>query len=426
MIFNYNIFAMKQRKFSGLLLLLLVALLGDCGNRTGSDEIVLEVDPAGYLSKDVPVYADVSLPSGLRDMPADRITVTLRSAGGEYRGIPGQLTDTGNGNHRLWWVLPETSPDHPLRWHATLAVDGERFVPSFRWEDAPGEHADLLFGDRRVLRYIYKLDEHFKKGEHLSAWNKVFYHVYDLKGDQVITNGPEEGLWSHQRGIMAGWRDVGFRGQELSFWGMEDLTVQKHIEFLEVTAGPVMALLRTLVHWNDSNGITVVEEERQVVIYRKPPPVILLLDFSSTLRAVNGPVILDGNAEHGGVQYRAHNDVNQGAPGSGKPEYHFHRDGIDPHEDYDLPWVGMSYGLRNKTYSVLDMDHPGNPDPTIWSAYRSYGRFGPFFRKELDTNESLTIKYRFWISEDLMPDRSVLSLKYEAYRNPPGTHIIEK
>jgi hypothetical protein len=205
---------------------------------------------------------------------------------------------------------------------------------------------------------------------------------------------------------------------------MEDLTVQKHIKFLDITAGPVLAKVRALIHWNDSTGTTIVEEEREAVIYRQPPPVILLLDYASTLRAVNGPVILDGNAEHGGVQYRAHNDVNEGIPGTAKPIYYFHQDGIDPHEDYDLPWVGMTYGLRNKMYSVLDMDHPDNPDSTIWSAYRDYGRFGPFFREELDPGEHLTIQYRFWISEDSMPGRDALRAKYAACTAPPTVKVI--
>jgi hypothetical protein len=283
---------------------------------------------------------------------------------------------------------------------------------------------DLLLGGRLVFSYNYELDDHFIKGEHLSSRNKAFYHVYDLQGDHVITNGPEEGLWSHQRGIMIGWRDVGFRDKELSFWGMEDLTVQKHKRFLEISAGPVLARIRTLIHWNDSIGTTLIEEERQAVIYRQLPPVILLLDYVSTLRAVSGSVILDGNAEHGGVQYRAHNDVEEGLPGTVKPSYYFHQNAIDPHIDYNLPWVGMSYGLRNKMYSVLDMNHPDNPDSTIWSAYRDYGRFGPFFRKELETGGSLSIKYRFWISEDSMPCREVLTSKYAAYQDPPEIRVI--
>ncbi len=205
---------------------------------------------------------------------------------------------------------------------------------------------------------------------------------------------------------------------------MEDLTVQKHIEFKKSIAGPILAQTEALIQWNDSTGTTIIEEIRKATIYRQSPPDLLLLDFTSSLKAVNGPVTLDGNADHGGVQFRAHNDVAEDAPGAKKATYYFHQDSIDPIEDYNLPWVAMSYGLNNKTYSILQMDNPDNPGPNIWSAYRDYGRFGPFFRKDLDANETLTIQYRFWMSENDMPDRDVLSSKYTAYIKPVQIQII--
>ncbi|MFC2087856.1 DUF6807 family protein, partial [Bacteroidota bacterium] len=232
--------------------------------------------------------------------------------------------------------------------------------------------------------------------------------------------------YGHHRGIMIGWKRIWHGDKAIQFWGMEDHTVIKHIKYLEETAGPVMAKTKVLIHWNDSLGNTIMEEERQAVIYHQNPSAILLLDFTSTIKPVIGPVRLDGDAEHGGVQYRAHDDVAQDAPGSVKPTYFFHEEGIDPREDYNLPWVGMQYGLRNKSYSVVQMNHSGNPEPTIWSAYRTYGRFGIFFPKELDKNESLTIHYRFWISEDTMPDRDILNSMYDAYENPPQIQVINK
>lgn len=413
---------MMRRIFSGLVVL--IFLLSSCSTKTSSTYIVLEVKPTNYISKEVPVHVNVQLPSRFRRLPADEITVTLQSEDSEYKQISGQIIKSENGTHQLWWILPKTNRNNTVQWTATLTKDSDCAGPTFNWENTPGKHLDLFLDKKRVFRYSYELDDHFEKGEILTARNKAFYHIYDLQGEDVITNGPEKGLWSHHRGIMIGWRDVGFQGQKLSFWGMEDLTVQKHINFQKTIAGPVVAKVEALIHWNDSTGTTVIEEKRQATIYRQFPPVILLLDFASTLKAMNGSVTLDGNAEHGGVQYRAHNDVVEKVPGTKKPTYYFHQDGIDPHEDYNLPWVGMAYGLRNKMYSVLDMDHPDNPNPTIWSAYRDYARFGPFFREELDANETLNIHYRFWISEDSMPDRDILSSKYAVYLNPPQIRVI--
>ncbi|HKJ69194.1 MAG TPA: DUF6807 family protein [bacterium] len=414
---------MKQRRFAGAVVFIFL-LTSMCAPQPDSTDINLELQATDYSAAEIPVSANVQLPAGFRRVSPDEIVVTLGSDDGAYADIPGQIVATDDGGHQLWWILPETGQTNPARWTATLIRSREQAAPAFHWENTPAVHLDLLLNQKRVFRYSYEMDDQFEEGETLTALNKAFYHIFDLQGADVITNGPKEGLWSHHRGIMIGWRDVGFQGEELSFWGMEDLTVQKHIEFLREVAGPVLGQTRALIHWNDSTGTTIIEEEREATIYRQSPPAILMLDFTSTLRASDGPVMLDGNAEHGGVQYRAHNDVADEAPGAEQPTYYFHRDNIDPHEDYNLPWVGMSYGLRNNTYSVLDMDHPDNPDSTIWSAYRDYGRFGPFFRTDLDANETLTIHYRFWISEDSMPDRDVLASKYAAYVNPPEVSVL--
>ncbi len=389
------------------------------------DTIKIKVDQTVYITRELPVSADIQLPEKFRGMQAEDVGITLKS-GTVDSPLAGQLFNYGSGKYKLCWLLPETNSDKPTKWKAEFYKKVETTAPEFEWKDTPGKNLDLYFDGKKLFRYCYELDDHFKKGETLTAKNRVFYHIYDLQGKDVITNGPEEGVWSHHRGIMIGWRDIGFNGQELSFWGMEDLTVQKHIKFIETSGGPVAGKVVSEIHWNDSTGVTLLKEIRTAVIYRQPSPDIMMLDFTSRLTAVNGAVKLDGNAEHGGVQFRAHNDVAEGAEGSTKPVYYFHKDGIDPYKDFDLPWAGMSYGLRNKTYSVLDINHPENPKPSVWSAYRDYGRFGPFFIYEMDKNETLEINYRFWISERDMPEREVLNAKSKGYINPPQIEVLTK
>ena len=410
-------------KFLGVFLLGLLIGLSQCTTKNTS-KIVLEEEPTNYAAKEIPVHAEIQLPEKLRNVSNDELSVTLQTKSGKFSDVPGQITESATGERELWWILPETT-DNKVEWDATIKKDSSQQKTGFKWVDTPNKHLDLFLDGRRVFRYSYQLDEHLHKGKTLTERNKPFYHIYDLQGTSKITNGPEEGVWSHHRGIMIGWRNVGFQGQDLSFWGMEDLTVQKHIKFIKNVAGPVLAQTEALIHWNDSTGTTIIEEKRQATIYRQAAPDLLVLDFKSTLKAVNGAVNLDGNAEHGGVQFRAHNDVAEGAPGSKKPTYYFNKDNIDPHKDFNLPWVGMSYGLNNKTYSILQMDNPENPRPTVWSAYRDYGRFGPFFSKKLAANESFTVRYRFWMGEENMPARNVLSEKYQAYIHPVKIQVVE-
>ena len=404
--------------FFGFIALLLVT---NC-SLFQKDTISIKVDQTDYVTNDLPVFAKVKVPEKFSALSSDEVGIRLKTAS-KNTLLPGQLLSSDDGLQTLCWLLPRTNQEKATKWKAEFYKKEKPGNGEFEWEETPGKYAELYFDGRKIFRYCYELDDHFEKGKTLTANNKVFYHIYDLDGDDYITNGPEEGVWSHHRGIMTGWRDIWHEGKKLSFWGMEDLTVQKHIEFKELSGGPVAAKVVSEIHWNDSTGLTLIKEIRTAIIYHQPEPGIMLLDFTSELTAVDGPLRLDGNADHGGTQFRAHNDVAEGIEGSKKAGYYFHKEGIDPYKDFDLPWVGMDYGLRDKTYSVLDIDHPGNPKPSMWSAYRDYARFGPFFIYELGKNETLEVNYRFWISESEMPDREMLDAKSKGYVDPPAVSV---
>jgi len=399
-------------------LLVSIFMLMATGCFKNDSSLTLNVKSTDYVSENVPVHLQINLPVEFQNLAVENIGVTMNSQDGSHQNIPGQITLDDQGQHQLWWIIPRTNADKDVAWKATFHKSIDPSIPVFSWEDTPGKHMDLLFDNKKVFRYEYELDSQRVKGETLTAKNKVFYHVYDLDGKNLITNGYGPGEYPHHRGIMIGWRNVGFRGQDMSFWGMEDLTTQKHIRFIKKTAGPVVSQLESLIHWNDSTGNTIIEEIRSATVYNQPEPAILLLDFSSDLKAIGDSVTLSGDPEHAGVQYRAHNDVAADAPGSSKPTYYFNQENTDPRKDYNLPWVGMSYELNHKTYSVVDMNGSGNPEPTIWSAYRDYGRFGPYVKYDLGKNESLHLNYRFWISESTMPGRGEITAKYEAYQHP--------
>jgi hypothetical protein len=193
--------------------------------------------------------------------------------------------------------------------------------------------------------------------------------------------------------------------------------VQKHQKFSELTAGPVLARSNSLVHWRDRDGRTIIAEQRETTVFRQLDPTILLLDFCTELKAVNGDVFLDGDPEHAGVQYRPHDGVAKGGKDV-KATYLFHKEGIDAHKDKDLPWAAMSYGLNGKRYSVLYM-------AVIYSAYRDYGRFGAFFKKKINDGDTLTLRYRIWITEGRMPERVKLANKYSGFVDGPKVEVVK-
>ena len=289
---------------------------------------------------------------------------------------------------------------------------------TFSWRDTDGKHLDLLLNGNKVTRYMYAHDT--STGQRTFETYKPFHHVYDAEGNR-LTNGPDgesEYLskkikYPHHRGILIGWNKLTFEGQRYDLWHMKEVH-QVHQKFVELTAGPTMARSTALIHWNGKDGKPILVEHRTITVHRQSDAKVILLDFQTELKAVRGDVLLDGDPEHAGVQYRAHNGVAAGGK-DGKATYLFHKNGIDPKKDHDLPWVAMSYGLDSGRYSVQHIDHPNNPKPTIYSAYRDYGRFGAFFKKKIAADTSLTLRYRIIVSRGEMPGRRELANRYSAY-----------
>ena len=67
-----------------------------------------------------------------------------------------------------------------------------------------------------------------------------------------------------------------------------------------------------------------------------------------------------------------------------------------------------------------------NPKPTIYSAYRDYGRFGAFFKKKIAADTSLTLRYRIIVSRGEMPGRRELANRYSAFVNGPKVEVLSR
>lgn len=289
-----------------------------------------------------------------------------------------------------------------------------------RGPQSRGEYHDLLIDGTRVVRYMQAYDPSSQQRRFETY--KPFHHVYD--GEQRLTNGPDgeseyiakEIQFPHHRGIFIGWNKLVCEGQRYDFWHMQT-AAQVHQRHERGWSGNREAGHVAVIHWNDPDGEPVLVERRHVTVRRLADPAILLLDFRSDLTAVRGDVFLDGDPEHAGVQYRAHNDVGT-APDAAKAEYLFHAEGIDPKKDKDLPWAAMSYGLGGRRYWVQQMNHPDNPKGGVYSAYRDYGRFGAFFTDTIQKDQTLTLRYRFWIGRGETPSREEFAAQYAAYAKP--------
>ena len=275
-------------------------------------------------------------------------------------------------------------------------------------KDHLGKHLDILREGKPLLRYMYDFNQENAETTHNTY--KVYHHVLDPKGEQEITKGPG-GNYTHHRGIFIGFARMGHDGKSYDFWHMKNQCVQVHDKVLMQEDSENSTIVSTLINWNSEPGKTLIEEVRTVSVLKGDTEAHLLCDWKSQLKAVAGDVLLKGDPEHAGVQYRPHNDVAQNK----SAKYTFHADGIDPKKDKDLPWVAMTYKLGEQTYTVQHMRHPENPADSVYSAYRDYGRFGNYFVAPVADGETLTLHYRFRITLGEAPSREALQKEYDNY-----------
>jgi hypothetical protein len=221
---------------------------------------------------------------------------------------------------------------------------------------------------------------------------KPYLRVVDPTNGQAITKGPG-GTYTHHRGIFFGWMRVGLDQQRLDLWSMGSGR-QVHTGFKEQSAKDGSAKLVSLINWNDKKGQLIISEERTMILSQPSAPGFLRVDFLTTVKAEAGDLLLEADPEHGGVHYRAPQEVD-----ASKTDYFFPVAKPLPHKDVDYPWVGMNYTLGEKSYGVVQIDHPANPRGTKWSAYRDYARFGAYPHATLKKGETLSLKYRFIVSQ---------------------------
>ncbi len=360
--------------------------------------IEVTVDAGDCDRENTPVVAVV-------EVPADAVSATLVDPDGKK--IPGQLTGLGvamslkkpSPNLReLHFILPKLAKGKKM----TLKVETSKKPPAppvFHWKDTPGEHVDLLWGDRPVLRYMYhEYDDSDKDKRHDTF--KVYHHVFSPSGERIITKGPG-GKYTHHRGLFFGYCHCTFPGGKADTWGCGS-GHQVHGEFLSDEGGPVLGRHRVAIQWRaNKENKTFVKEQRELTAYNTPGG--NLIEFATRVSSAGGPVKLDGNAPHAGFQFRAEQEV---AEKTEKQTQYLRPDGRGEKgqaraKAVNLPWDAISFILGDKRYTALYLDSPKNPKPAEYNE-RTYGRFGSYFVTELDDEKSTTANYRVWIQDGEM------------------------
>jgi hypothetical protein len=283
-------------------------------------------------------------------------------------------------------------------------------APAFKFVDEKGQHTDLLYGDRLVLRYFNA--PHDPKDHYYTF--KPFHILFDpAAGKTQLTTGSakaaKDGTFPHHRGLFYGWNKVSYDGKSADIWhGTKDVFSQ-HDKVLEQEAGPVFGRQRSAISWHGSDGQTFATEERELTVYAVAGGT--LIDFASVLKTDRPSVKLDGDPQHAGFHFRAAQEV---AKTTAKETYYLRPDGkgkpgetrnwdakkADP-KTVNLPWDAASFVVGGKRYTVLRVNHPDNPKDARGSE-RDYARFGDYFEYTLTPEKPLRVKYRIWAQEGEM------------------------
>ncbi len=387
-----------------------VRALGD------SSSFDLTVEAGRHKRNNVPVR--VLMPRG--QIGRNRIASVMLS-GADGKSIPAQWTGPGllsSAAGELHFVLPHLAAGESARLKATLSTQPPPSAGGFSWHDHPGHHTDLMFGERPILRYHYERLDESTPASRVRTY-KVFHHVFSPKGDRIVTNGLLEDPKvhsPHHRGIFYGFNRIAYgNGKRADTWHCIDGAFQQHEGFLASEEGPVLGRHRVAISWHGPDT-AFAEEERELTVYNVPGG--HLIEFASRLRSPSDRVKLDGDPQHAGFQFRAHNDVDAFTSqetiyirpdGIGKPGETRNWDPQTRQGPVNLPWNAMSFVLDGKRYTVAYLDHPGNPKEARFSE-REYGRFGSYFEYTIEKDKPLTVNYRLWLQEGLMQPEEVAAL----------------
>lgn len=284
----------------------------------------------------------------------------------------------------------------------------------FKFVEKAGEHTDVLFGDRPVLRYVNKPRD--AKAHYLTF--KPFHQVFDPKEGKVMLssgayNDPKDGQFPHHRGLFFGFNKISYEqdGKPMTadIWhGTKDV-FSTHDQMTATEAGEVFAKHTAAISWHGPDGKSFADELRSVTVYNVAGGT--MLDWSSELTTKLQKVRLDGDPQHAGFHFRATQEVSKETKGK---TYYLRPDGKGQPGDFrnwdakskdaktvNLPWNAMSFVTGGKRYTALRINHPDNPKETRGSE-RDYGRFGDYFEWDLTPKTPLKVKYRVWVQEGEM------------------------
>lgn len=278
----------------------------------------------------------------------------------------------------------------------------------FAWEDNEGKWIELKHDDKAVARYVYEaIDESTpaRREETFKPFCHLYFYQWNHYGE-LLTKGPG-GKFTHHRGVFYGFNKITYTDAAGVEHGPVDVwhcrkAHQVHRRFSEQRADETSASFTSEIDWIGDDGNVFAKESRTMSFSIAGPDVVV--DFQSRLIPTVPKVHLDGDPQHAGFHFRAHNDVNdqtsnatyyiRPVTGIGQPGVAINwSEKTDNDQTRDLPWKAMCITLNDAQVTVAYLDRPDNPKPARFSE-RQYGRFGSYFATDVTPEKPLTVRYR--------------------------------
>ncbi len=379
------------------LLLLAIGLSFPADGRAGEKTISSGPADAVNIVVSVPMVLD-----------KDTLRATVKMADGQK--LLSQVTTTSGGKQELIVLVPKLKGGTPT----TLAIDTKpptlEARSSFRFIDEPGKPLDLVFENRKVLRYMNTPRDGATKDTHELTF-KPFHHLFDPKtGETLLTNGAglaanKELLFPHHRGLFFAFNRINTGDkQDSDTWHGRNGEYTLHEKQLATEAGELFGRQKAMLSWHGRDGKTFATEEREMIAYNVAGAT--MLDCNFQLKTDRPRIMLNGDPQHAGFHFRAAMEVSK----TGKANtYYLRPDGkgkVGETRNWDakgkepkavnLPWNAMSFVVAGQRYTIVRIPHPENPKDTRGSE-RDYGRFGDYFEFELTPKTPLMVRYRIWL-----------------------------
>lgn len=248
---------------------------------------------------------------------------------------------------------------------------------------------ELVRQDGRIVAHLVAAPY---DASHATATCKPWHDLFAGDG-RVLTKGLG-GTFPHHRGLFVGWNQVQCGGERFDFWHMNRGESQR---LVRLQAEPNGRRQTATIAWCKADGTAVVHEQRTVTL-RERDDDAAVLDVQVQLAAAGDDVVLGGDPQHAGHQFRA---VQAFAEKGAAPVRYLRPATAKGGKDdvwTDCAWTAAVLPFADDPVTVLRMEGTGNPT-AIWST-RPYGRFGAMWELRLLRGEAPTTLRVTWVIAD--------------------------